>query len=120
MMQLEYRGELYTVNELSDMSGVSTVSLRDRLRRGFTVEEAVQIIATDESVKEFCDASWYQDWIGVSTTYLYEIYWRWCISNGYRPIQQCGFTRQIFKLYPNLKTVPTKTDNGSCRIIRER
>ena len=120
MKQLEYKGEIYTINELSEMSGISGASLRDRLRRGFTVEEAVQIVATDESVKEFCDASWYKDWIGMSTTYLYEIYWRWSVSNGYKPISQCSFTRQLFKLYPNLKTVPTRKADSSGRIIRER
>jgi hypothetical protein len=120
MLSLESKGELYTIAELSEISGIDAATLRDRLRRGYTVEEAVQMIATTESVKEFCEASWYRDWLGISTSSLYDIYWRWCISNGYNPINQKVFTRQILAMYPHLKIVPTRLENGYCRIIRER
>ena len=120
MIKLEYKGEIYTIAELSVMSGIDAATLRDRLRRGYTVDEAVQIVPTVESVNEFCEASWYKDWIGMSSTYLYEIYWKWCISNGYNPVTQRGFTRHILKLNANLKLVVTHTDAGCVRLYRER
>lgn len=107
----------YTINELSEMSGISPASLRDRLRRGYSVEEAVKPIPTHTSVLAFCDASWYLDWIGMSVSYLHEIYYKWCISNGYEPIGKQAFSRQIKSMYP-IKTISTKRYNSSERIIR--
>lgn len=120
MIRLKYRDSTYTINELSEISGIPVHTLRERLRRGYTPEEAVRPIPISDSVKEFCESSYWYDWIGMSTAYLHEIYWRWCIQHGYHPIHIKGFTRQLMKMYPNLKTVPTKTDSGSCRVIRER
>lgn len=120
MKVIPYEGETFTIKELSELSGISRASLRDRLRRGYSVEEALQYTPTHDSVIEFCQSSWYEDWIGMSTKELHDIYWKWCISNGYKPIQQQGFTRQILKMYPQLKTVPTRKENYCCRIIRER
>lgn len=116
-----YKDKLYTIEELSFMSGIENATIRDRLRRGYSVEEAIQMSPIHESVREFCYSSLYEDWIGMSTKYLHEIYFKWCISNGYSPINQQLFTRHILKLYPHLKTVPTRLDDKSCcRIIRER
>ena len=120
MIRLTYRDSVHTVKELSEMSGIAEATIRDRLRRGYTAAEAVRAIPIADSVKEFCESSYYLDWIGMSTSYLHEIYWKWCIQNGYTPLQIKGFTRQVMKMYPNLKTVPTKKENGACRIIRER
>lgn len=120
MSRYELNGKWYTPNELSEMSGIAPHTIRDRLRRGYTVEEAVKIKATQESVKEFCDASWYEDWIGMSVSGLHEIYWKWCIENGYKPIQKQGFSRQIIGMYPQLKTVPTKLGDKCGRVIRLR
>ena len=120
MIRLTYKDSVYTIQELSEMSGIEPATLRNRLRRGYTAEEAVRPIPVADSVKEFCEASHWYDWLGMSTSYLHEIYWKWCIQHGYNPLQIKGFTRQVMGMYPNLKTVPTKTDNGSCRIIRER
>ena len=116
----EYKGKSYTVKQLSEISGVAPHTLRDRFRRGYDVEEAIKQQPINEGVKLFCEASWYQDWIGMSTSYLYKIYWNWCVSNGYTPIQIKGFTRQIMKMYPNLKTVPTRKKHECYRVIRER
>ena len=119
-MEHLYKGKMYTIEELSFMSGIERATIRDRIRRGYSVEEALQITPIHESVREFCYSSLYEDWIGMSTKYLHEIYFKWCISNEYTPINQQAFTRQILKLYPNLKTVPTRYDTHCCRVIRER
>ena len=115
-----YEGKMYTIEELSFMSGIEKATIRDRIRRGYSVEEAIQMSPIHESVREFCYSSLYEDWIGMSTKYLHEIYFKWCISNGYAPTNQQAFTRQILKLYPSLKTVPTRYDTHCCRVIRER
>lgn len=120
MAKYEFRGSWYTPNELSEMSGIPAHTLRDRLRRGYSIEEAVTTVPTQDSVKEFCDASLWEDWLGMSMSDLYEIYWRWCVSHGYTPLSKQGFSRQITNLYPMLKTVPTKKDGKCYRIIRLR
>ena len=120
-MMYHYQNHWYTIKELSERSGIREDTIRSRLRRGYSLEQALQTTLTDESVVMFNEASWYEDWIGISTTYLHEIYWKWCVSNGYTPITQVKFTKQIMQMYPNLKTVPTKDKYGSSyRIIRER
>lgn len=119
-MRYEYNGQWYTPNELSELSGVKSHTIRDRLRRGFTVEEAVKVVPVQDSVKAFCEASWCEDWIGMSTKYLHEIYWQWCISSGYQPMLIQAFSRQLFSMYPNLKTIPTKSGDKCERIIRMR
>ena len=120
MARYELRGKWYTPNELSEISGIAAHTLRDRLRRGFSVEEAVKPVATLESVREFSEASYYQDWIGMSMNDLHKIYWKWCIEHGYTPIQKQGFSRQLLSMYPMLKTVPTKKVDRCFRVIRLR
>ena len=121
-MKYEYNGGWYSTQELADMSGIAPHTLRDRLRRGFSVNEAVKLTPVHDCVKDFCDASLWTDWIGMSTNALYEIFFRWCISNGYEymPVTKQGFSRQLLSLYPNLKTVPTRYGEKCERIIRER
>ena len=113
-------GSWYTPAELSEMSGIKCHTIRDRLRRGYSVEEAIKIVSTQDSVKEFGEASYYPDWVGMSMNALHEIYWSWCISNGYTPLQKQGFSRQLLAMYPMLKTVPTKREDRCYRIIRLR
>lgn len=115
-----YKGNWYTAKELADLSGIPAHTVRDRLRRGFSVEEAVKPIATHNSVLEFSESSWYEDWIGMSISDLHEIYWKWCVSHGYTPISKQGFSRQLLGMYPMLKTVPTKKGDSCFRIIRLR
>lgn len=121
-MRYEYNGQWYSPNELSEMSGVKPHTIRDRLRRGYSVSEAVKVLPVRESVKDFAEASWYKDWLGMSINALYEIYFHWCISMGYEYIEisKQGFSRQLLSLYPNLKIVPTKKGEKCERIIRER
>lgn len=119
-MRLAYRGEVCTINQLSEMSGIAPATIRDRIRRGYTVEEAVKDAITHDSVREFDAASHWEDWIGMSTSELHEIYWRWCVSNGYTPLQSRGFTRHLVKIHPIFKVISTKTPTGYARILRLR
>ena len=118
MKRYQHKGASYSVNELAEKSGVLPHTIRDRLRRGYSIEEAVKPMATQDSVKEFCEASHYEDWIGMSTSDLHKIYWNWSIRAGYSPISKQGFSRQVFAMYPFLKVVPTKRGDKSCRVIR--
>ena len=120
MAKYYYKGNWYTPNELAELSGIQAHTIRDRLRRGFTVEESVKPIATHESVREFSESSWYEDWIGMSISDLHEIYWKWCIGHRYSPVGKQGFSRQLLSMYPMLKIVPTKTGDKCYRIIRLR
>lgn len=120
MARYELKGKWYTPNELSAISGVKAHTIRDRLRRGYPVEEAIKVVATKNSVKEFCESSWYEDWIGMTISDLHEIYWKWCIQHGYTPSSKQGFSRQLLSMYPMLKTVPTKKGSSYFRVIRLR
>ena len=120
MNRYEYKGNWYTPKELSKLSGIAAHTIRDRLRRGYEVEEAVKVVATHESVKEFCDASLWEDWIGMAISDLYEIYWKWCIQNGYTAIHKQGFSRHLMSMHPMLKIVPTKRGDKCYRLIRMR
>lgn len=120
LRQHEYRGKFYTTQELSDLSGIAPATLRDRLRRGYSVEQAVKPTATNESVEHFGEASWWEDWLGVSINALHKIYWKWCVSHGYTPLSKQPFSRQLMQLYPQLKTVPTKQGGSYHRVIRLR
>lgn len=120
MARHELGGSWYTPNELSEMSGIAAHTIRDRLRRGYPVAEAIKMLPVQESVKEFCDASHWEDWLGMSINDLYEIFWKWCIQRGYTPLQKQGFSRQLFLMYPNLKTVPTNRGGKYRRLIREK
>lgn len=102
------KGKWYTVNELSEMSGLLPHTIRDRLRRGFSVEEAIKPVATLDSVKEFCDASHYEDWIGMRVEELYGAYWNWCMKEHLQPCSKHQFGRQIFQSHPFLHSVPMK------------
>ena len=119
-MKYEYNRNHYTINELSDMSGIPPHTIRDRLRRGYTTEESIKQVPTQESIKEFCEASYWKDWIGMTNSYLYEIYWKWCVSNGYTPLSKQGFTRQILSMHPMLKVIPSKVGEKYQRVIRLR
>ena len=116
----EYRGEQYTINELSDMSGIAPATIRYRLRQGYPLEEAIKTVATNESVFQFTEASWWEDWIGMPISGLFKIYREWCVSNGYTSLGIQGFSRQLMQLNPQLKTVPNRVDGECFRVIRER
>ena len=120
MARYELNGKWYTPNELSEISGIPPHTIRDRLRRGYPVEEAIKVLATQNSVKEFGESSWYEDWIGMPIDGLHKIYWKWCIEHGYSPVGKQGFSRQLMNMYPMLKTIPTKKGDKCLRIIRMR
>ena len=120
MARYNVKGGWYTPDELSEMSGIPAHTIRDRLRRGYSIEEAIKDVPTDDGIREFCAASYWEDWIGQTITDIYNIYWKWCIPNGYTPLQKQGFSRQIMKIYPMLKTVPTRRGFNSYRVIRMR
>ena len=120
MARYELKGKWYTPNELSELSGVAAHTIRDRLRRGFPVDEAIKPVPTQDSIREFSEASYYHDWIGMSINDLHTIYWKWCVSHGYTPLQKQGFSRQLLSMYPMLKTVPTKKGDRCFRVIRLR
>lgn len=114
-----YKGELLTVNELSYMSGIAPATIRDRIRRGYSVEQAVRMNPIDDGVVEFCKASLVNDWFGMAISDLHKIYWKWCVSHEYQPLGVQAFSRQIMTMYP-IKTVPTKRGNKCYRIIRRK
>jgi hypothetical protein len=120
MKQYNYNGNWYTVKQLSELSGIAPATIRDRLRRGYPVEQAVKITATNESVERFSEASWWEDWVGMSISDLHKIYWKWSVSNGYTPLPIQGFSRHLFQLHPNLKTVPIRIADKCHRMIRLR
>ena len=114
----EFRGRFYTTQELSELSGVAPATIRDRLRRGYSVEQAVRPALTAESVEQFSEASWWEDWLGMSVNALHEIYWKWCVSHDYTPLGKQPFSRHLLHLYPQLKTVPSRVDGRCQRVIR--
>lgn len=120
MARYELKGKWYTPTELSEISGVAAHTIRDRIRRGFSVEEAIKPTPTQDSVREFSEASYYLDWIGMPINDLHTIYWKWCIEHGYSPVGKQGFSRQLLSMYPMLKTIPTKQGDKCHRIIRLR
>ena len=119
-MRYEFRGKLHTIKELSEASGIAPATLRDRLRRGYSVEQAVRPTVISESVEQFCEASWWEDWIGMPISDLHKIYWKWCISHGYTVLQTQPFSRQLMQLNQQLKTVPSYQNGKYQRIIRVR
>lgn len=118
MDRYEYRGRLYTPKQLSEMSGIAVHTIRDRLRRGYSVEESVKQLPVHDSVKEFCESSYYHDWIGMAMSDVYAIYYKWCTSNGYTIVSKQAFTRHIMSIYSMLKIIPTKRGEKYQRVIR--
>ena len=118
--QYEYRGQPYTIKQLSEKSGIAEATIRDRLRRGYSVEQAVRPVATNDSVEAFCEASSWEDWIGMPINDLHTIYFKWCISKEYKPMTKQGFSRHLFSLNPQLKTIPLKRVGKCYRIIRKK
>ena len=120
MSKYEFRGQLYTIQELSELSGIAPATIRDRLRRGYSIEQATRPVVTNESVEQFSEASWWEDWIGMSISDLHKIYWKWSVSHGYTPLQTQPFSRHLLQLYPQLKTVPIYQTGKYQRVIRLR
>ena len=113
-------GKWYTTTELSELSGIAPHTLRDRLRRGYSIEQAIRPALTDISVEQFSEASWWEDWIGMPINDLHTIYWKWCISHGYTPLPKQSFSRHLMHLYPQLKSIPNRVNGVTQRVIRLR
>ena len=122
MLLLQYHGKHYTVEELSELSGIKPATIRDRLRRGYSVEESMQDIPTDDSIKAFTHASWWEDWLNMPISYLHKIYSDWCIENEYTPVNKQRFSMQLMRMYPNLKVTSKRVGRQyKCqRVIVER
>ena len=120
MLKVAYKNVLFTINELSEMSGIAPATLRDRLRRGYSVDQAMKVVCVDDGVEQFCEASHWEDWIGMPINDLYEIYWKWVVSNEYRPLPINTFSKQLKQIYPMIKTVPITRNNKSYRVVRVR
>ena len=120
VMKYYFNDSWHTVNELAEMSGIAPHTLRDRLRRGYSIEQAIRPVVVNESVERFCEASWWEDWIGMPISDLHKIYWKWCIAYGYIPLSTQPFSRHLMQLNPQLKTVPIKQLGKYHRVIRLR
>lgn len=120
MNRYVYRDQMLTVNELSEMSGIKPHSLRDRLRRGYSVEQAVKPTLVHDSVEQFCEASHWKDWVNKSTSEVYSIYWKWSVNNSFRPVTIQCFSKHILSMYPQLKVVPIRLYDKCYRMIRLR
>lgn len=122
MLKLDYKGNTMTVNELSEISGIKPATIRSRLRKGYSVEQAVQISPIHDSVIHFCEVSWYQDWIDTPMCELYQLYYEYCINYDYEPLYIQNFSMQVMKMYPQLRVVSKRLDrDGKCmRVITER
>lgn len=115
MKKYEYKGQLYNMKELSNISGVNYTTLVNRINKGYTVEEAVSDNPrVPESIREFDLHSDYHDWSGMVNEELYDNYKSWCIKNEFRPESNIHFTRSIKQLHPNIRLVPSrlKTPDG--------
>lgn len=115
-----FRNQWYTTKQLSEMSGIAGPTIRDRLRRGYSLEEALRETPIKDSVKEFNEASHWEDWIGMSINELHKIYWNWCVSSGYTPESIQCFSRHIMSMYPTLKIIPMQNEDKCYRYIRLR
>lgn len=123
MKYYQYKGETYNIRELSDLSGVNYTTICERLKRGYTVEEALSDgYKIPESVEEFFHASHPPDWDRMTTDHLFDIYATWCRRHDYEVESKVHFVRSIKRCVPLLKVIPSRvrTSDGVkyCRIIR--
>lgn len=108
----EYRNQLYTMRELADLTGVNYTTMVERLKRGYTVEEAVaDEPRVPDSINAFVEASYPPDWDGMVNADLYKAYAKWCDRNDYRAESNVQFARCVKKVIPTLRTVPSRIKN---------
>lgn len=119
MNRYEYKGVMYTINELSDMSGIKPATLRHRLRSGYDVVNALKETPIHTSVEVFSEASYWMDWEGKSIEELYRIYTKWCDRNCYSTVPKQTFGKELQLLYP-IYTVPSFYKGIYTRTIRFR
>ena len=105
MNKYEYKGVEYTINELSEMSGIQPATLRQRLRSGYDLTNALKEKPIHTSVELFSEASWWMDWDGKTIEELYRIYSNWCDKHCYRTVPKQTFGKELQLLFP-IYTVP--------------
>lgn len=109
MKTLLYKDKLYNARELAELTGVKYTTLIERLKRGYSVEEAVaDEPRVPQSIYEFVQNSSPLDWNGLTTDDFYKIYFQWCVRNEYAAETKVHFIRNIRRLYPNLKVTPAR------------
>lgn len=109
MKYYEYKGKMYTLSELSKLSGVKYTTLVERLNRGYTVEQAISDHSKiSDSVQSFVDASTPSDWDGLPNEELYKLYRNWCLRNDFQSESQVHFSRCLRRLVANLRIVPSR------------
>lgn len=109
MKKIFYDGQWFNLSELAEYSGIKYTTLCNRLRRGYTVEDAVHSDArVPDSVKEFMLASHPPDWDGMNNEELYKIYFNWCMKNGFTKESKIYFLRSLRQLLPSMRIVTTR------------
>lgn len=109
MKYYEYKGKMYTLSELSKLSGINYTTLAERLNRGYSIDEAIAYTPKiANSVQGFVDASTPSDWDGLPNEELYKLYRNWCLRNDFRPESQVHFSRCLRRLVVNLRIVPSR------------
>lgn len=111
MKQYLYKDQLLNGKELAAKCGIKYTTLMERLRRGYTLEEAVQSEPkVPDSILEFDNASDYMQWEGMTNAELYEIYVKWCGNpdHKYSVESDVHFSRCIKQLHPNIRIVPAR------------
>ena len=101
------------------MSGLSVSLIRKRLLKGYSVEQSLRDNPIHDSVAAFDEASYWGDWIGLSSKQLYQRYWKWCVSNDWKPVSHRTLVTQLLPKY-NLHTVPMVVGENSQRYIRQK
>jgi hypothetical protein len=102
----EYKGVQYTINELSEISGIKPATIRQRLRSGYDLTNALKERPIHTSVELFSEASWWMDWEGKTIEELHRIYCKWCEKFVYVPVAKQTFGKEIQLLFP-IYTVPS-------------
>lgn len=121
MKQYLYNGQLYSGKELAELSGVKYTTLMERIKRGYSVEEAIADgTRVPESILVFCDEYDPADWNGLENGQLYMTYRAWCIENNYIPETQVHFSRSLKRqLGERYHIVPTRvTTDGVIKYKR--
>ena len=114
-----YKDERYSIQELSDISGVDVRLLRNRLAKGYSVEQSLQDNPIHDSILAFDSASYWEEWIGLSSKQLYEQYWKWCVNHDVKPVSHRLLMTQLLPKY-NLHIVPMTVGDKCNRYIRQK
>ena len=117
MNKYEYKGVEYTINELSELSGIKPATIRHRLRSGYDLTNALKEKPIHTSVELFSEASWWMDWEGKTIEELYRIYCKWCDKHCYRTVQKQTSGKELQMLFP-IYTVPGFYKGIYTRVIR--